>query len=383
MSDAQDRCEPTRTRRRFAYGEGVGIGSLVALVILFASADVSGHIVMGTKSLHLRVVEADLVVRARVINPEFVFVSADGKSKRRLVEIEIVEELKGKAGAKRIRFAQDGHEVAQYRVGQEALFFLKPISKSRELRALAVPGGPTHVSGQEHNERFVLEGPYGPVLLSATRALARSEATTNGSKRVALIRSATLDLLTSGDPQLGASALASLVMTPDAALVTAADLPRLEKLIANPDISIGLRAGLISELDRRGLIDGSVYWLALLKNARPPEFSAAIRVAGVHPSEAVNAFLLGLLADPNTETEIAAECAMALGTPGNDSAVGPLAHALMNGEPRLRNAAIRGLGQIGGPEARKALEHAAETHPDAATRRRARAKMRSGGAEGA
>ena len=114
---------------------------------------------MGTKSLHLRVVEADLVVRAHVINPEFMFVSADGKSKRRLVEIEIVEELKGKAGVKRIRFAQDGHEVAQYKAGQEALFFLKPISKSRELRALAVPGGPTHVSGQEHNEQFVLEGP--------------------------------------------------------------------------------------------------------------------------------------------------------------------------------------------------------------------------------
>jgi HEAT repeat protein len=69
---------------------------------------------------------------------------------------------------------------------------------------------------------------------------------------------------------------------------------------------------------------------------------------------------------------------MALGTSGNVAMVGPLAEALTNGEPRLRNAAIRGLGQIGGPEAQKALEHAARTHPDPATRRSARAKLRSG-----
>lgn len=39
--------------------------------------------------------------------------------------------------------------------------------------------------------------------------------------------------------------------------------------------------------------------------------------------------------------------------------------------------ALSTLGQIGGPEAREALEHAALTHPDPATRRRAAAKLRS------
>jgi hypothetical protein len=303
--------------------------------------------------------------------------------RRRLVEIEIVEALKGKAGTRLIRFAQDGHDVARYRIGQEALFFLKPISRSRELRALAVAGGPTHFPGQEHDEKFVIEGASGSVLLSATRDLARSETAATANERVALIRSATLELLTSGDPQLGASALASLVMTPDAALVTEADLPRLEKLLADSSVSIGIRAGLIAELERRRLIEGSVYWLALLQNARAPDLPAAIRAAGVHPSAPVDAFLLGLLSDANSPTEIAAECAMALGRPGNAARVGALAEALANGEPRLRNAAIRGLGQIGGPEARRALEHAAKTHPDPATRRRARAKLRSGEAPGA
>ena len=197
----------------------------------------------GTKSLHLLVVEADLIVRARVTHPEAVFVSADGLSRRQLVEVEVLEALKGQADSKLIRFAQDGHDVARYAAGQEALFFLRPIAKSRELRMLAVANGPSHVSGQEHEERFLLEGTYGPVLLSAVRKLARSESSATTSTRVELIRSATLELLTSGDARLGASGLASLVMTPQAALVTKADLPRLEKFLATPDVLDRLACG--------------------------------------------------------------------------------------------------------------------------------------------
>ena len=141
--------------------------------------------------------------------------------------------------------------------------------------------------------------------------------------------------------------------------------------------SIGLRAGLIAELERRGFIDGSVYWLGLLENAVPSDLPVAIRAAGAHPSTAVNAHLLRMLEDSSTQTEIAAECAIALGTPGNVAAVGALSDALMKGKPRLRSAAIRGLGQIDGPNAHKALEQAAQTHPDAATRNRARAELRS------
>lgn len=351
--------------------------ALLALVITLASVNASAHVIMGTKSLHLRVVEADVIVRGRVLDPELVFVSADGKTRRELVEVQVLEELKGKAGAETLRFAQDGHEVARYRAGQEALFFLEPIAKSRELRALAVPAGPTHVSGQEHDELFLLEAPHGEVLLSATRAFARSESVATTDERVALIRGATLDLLTSGDSQLGAFALASLVLTPDAELVVAADLPRLEKLLADPNVSIGLRAGLVAELERRGLVDGPTRWLTLLQKARPSDLPTAIRAAGVHPSEPVQRHLLGLLEDPNSETEIAAESAIALGTPQNVAVVGALAVALAKGEPRLRNAAIRGLGRIGGPEARRALEQAARYHPDSATQGRARAELRS------
>ncbi len=349
----------------------------IALCTALAAGTVAAHIVMGTKSLHLRVVEADVIVRGRVVDPAAVFVSVDGRTRRQVIEIEVLETLKGNAGSERIRFAQDGHEVARYRGDQEALFFLDPIANSRELSALAVPGGPTHVSGQEHDEEFVLEGAKGALLLQATRDLAASEVATARNERVRLIQRATMDLLTSGDADLGGAALASLVLTPDAALVTREDLPRLEEVLIDRDLSVGFRAGLIAELERRGLVDGPERWLALLRNATPAQRPTAIRATAAHPSEPIVAFWLALLADPQTGTGVKTEVAIALGGSNDPRAVGALATALGSDEPRLRNAAIRGLGRVGSAEARQAIEHAARTHPDPATRKRALAETRT------
>jgi hypothetical protein len=345
--------------------------------IALATGSAAAHVIMGTKSLHLRVVEADVIVRGRVVDPDGLFVSPGGRSQRQVIEIQILESLKGDAGAKRIRFAQDGHEVARYRTGQEALFFLDPITKSRELDSLAVPGGPTHVSGQEHDEQLLTEGATGAILLQATRDLVASDSAATADERVRLIQRATLDLLTSGDAALATAALASLVLTPDAALVTRADLPRLEKALADPTLSVGFRAGLIAELDRRGLVDGQERRLALLREATPAERPMAIRATATQASEGIKLYWLAQLADPDAGTEVKAECAIALGSSRDPRAVGALTSALSSDEPRVRNAAIRGLGRVGSPEARQAIEHAARTHPDPATRKRALAEARA------
>lgn len=350
-----------------------GIGLLAGA----GAPDATAHVVMGTKSLHLRIVETDLVLRAKVVDPDAEFVSTDGRSRRELVEIEVLEVLKGKAGAQRIRFAQDGHEPARYRGGQQALFFLAAIERSRELRALAVEGGPSHYSSQEHDEVFSLDGPQAEVLLSATRQLIASESAETTARRVALIREATLAQLTSGDSQLGASGLASLVLSPQAALVTRADLPRLEKLLADPEASIGLRAGLLSELERRGLVAGPEQWRQLLESASPADLPAAMRAAGGHPSPTVRAFLLGVLESPESSAENAAEAAIALGGTSDPSVIKALLGALEHGGPRLRHAAIRALGQIDTPQSIEGLRTAAAGHADPATRRRAAAEVRS------
>lgn len=359
-------------------------GMLAAIVLLATLAsspwrEATAHIVMGTQSLHLRVAEADLIVRGRVLDPHAPFVSEDGLSRRELVEIRVLEVVKGKTASPMptLRVAQDGHEVARYQAGDEALFFLEPIATSRELRALAVTGGATHVSGQEHDEPFLLAAPSGPLLFEATQMLVASESAATPEARIALVRRATIELLCSGDAQLGAAALASLVLTPKAALVTEADVPRLEQVLDDSSVSIGFRAGLLAELERRGLVDGPVRWLALLESPPPATRAAAIRAAGAHPSEPVKARLIALLADPESPTAIAAEAAIALGASRDLAMAGALATALASPESRLRNAAIRGLGQLGGPEARRVLAETARSHSDPLTRRRAGAALDS------
>jgi len=335
------------------------ISIVVGLMLLGIGLPGSAHVIMGSKSLPLRIAESDLVVRGRVVDPELVFVREVGQSRRRLVEIEVLEALKGKTASERLRIAQDGHDVPRYRIGDEALFFLTGIEKSRELGALAVPGGPTFVSSQEHADRFLITPPHGATLLSAARSLAASETVPMGSGRIALIRAATLDLLTSGDAQLGAAALASLVLSPDAAFVVEDDLPRLEAFLADASVSIGLRAGVLAELERRQLLEGPAHWRALLDQAGPEDLATAIRAAGAHPSEPVRAFLLARLTSPDEPSEIATEAAIALGAWRDPSLVPVLEEALerarASGDRRLEGAVIRGLRGIGGREARAVL----------------------------
>ena len=362
---------PSAQRRRCEWAARIGF----ALVLAAGSA--GAHVIMGTKSLHLRVVESEAIVVGRVVDPQALFVSEDARTRRQLVEIEVVETLKGAVGAERLLFAQGGHDVARYGVGQEALFFLHPIAKSRELAALAVPGGPTHVSSQEHDDLFPIGGASGAVLLQATRDLVVSESARSAGERVGLIRKATLDLLTSGDTQLGHAALASLVLAPDANLVSREDLPRLERILDDPKLSVGFRAALIAELERRQLVDGPARWTALLQNATPSQRPTAIRASAAHPSEPVERYWLAQLSDPSSTTAVKVEAAIALGTSRHARAVQALADALASDEPRLRNAAIRGLGRVGSAEAASALERIARTHADPGTRRRALAELRT------
>ncbi|MFK7894438.1 MAG: HEAT repeat domain-containing protein [Myxococcota bacterium] len=336
----------------------------------------AAHIVMGTKSLHLRVAEAELIVRGRVLEPRERFALDGGATRRSLVAVEVLEVIKGETAVPRLRFAQDGHAVAEYGKGDEALFFLRPIEKSRELRALAVPGGPTHVSGQEHDDAFVLAEPTRSVVLSATRAFAASERAEATDERIALIRGATLDLLVSRDDQLASAALSSLVMAPSAEWVTAEDLPRILERLADPSASVGFRAGLIDELERRGLLPGDAERRSMLEQAEGRQLSAAIRAVAMRQGPAVSEFLRGCLGEgAAVSPEVAAEAAMALGHSSDPKAVALLAGTLGSPEPRVRNAAIRGLSLLGSGEAAKVLREAAEKHPDPATQRRAKAAL--------
>lgn len=353
-----------------------GLALSLVCVVLFATA-ASAHVVVGTKSLHLRVAEAKAVIRGRVTHPSATFVSADGRTRRALVEIAPIEVLKGPPVGASLRFAQDGHAVATYQAGEEALFFLNPIAESRELRAIAVPGGPTHVSSQEHGEEFRLGTGTAPVLLGAVRAYAASESADSPGARLDLIRGATLDLLTSGDDSLASSALASLVMSPHAEWIQQDDLPRLKQSIRDASVSVGFRSGLIAELERRGWIDGDFERLALLKGTEAKALPRAIRALASHPSGILVEFLLERLEPTRTvSSEVAAEAAIALGTSQDERATSALAQILKRDDARSRSAAIRALGMLQNDAALAILRDASTSHPDPATRRRADAERR-------
>jgi HEAT repeat protein len=161
---------------------------------------------------------------------------------------------------------------------------------------------------------------------------------------------------------------------PDAPLVAPADLIKLRKVIDGAEAPIETRIGLLAELERRGLLDGAPHWLRLLRTTRGPDRLAVIPVAGLRQSAPVQAELEKILFEPDVDAASAA--AVALGSRGNVAAVAPLTKALHSRDARLATAAIRGLGRIGTPEARAAIDAAAAAHPDPAVRRRAQAEAR-------
>jgi hypothetical protein len=271
-----------------------------------------------------------------------------------------------------VRFAQHGHGVASFEPGVEVVVFLRSVGRTRELELVAAAGALDWVSLQEHDDEWALPAGSREAVARAVQGYAALEA--DPARRMAGLHQLTLELLVSDEPRLAATALQDLVRAGDALALAADDLPLLEPLLGDPLRPIGLRAGLLAELARRGLVQGDAHWVRLVDTARAEELPTALRAAGAHPGPAVTARLVRALeGDAGPAAEAAA---VALGTPGNAAAVAPLARALARGGPRLRMAAIRGLGRIGLPEAHAALSEAAGGHPDPTARRRAAAELR-------
>jgi hypothetical protein len=352
-------------------------GYLLCLVAMLCTPSTWGHIVYGTQTLLGLVAEADLVVRARVIQVSAVagFSGEKGALERPAVEAEVVEILKGSLDDSRFRFVQHGHGVATFEPGREHLLFLVHIARSRELETLSDRSGLRWVSLQEHDQAYPVDVPAREALLSAARAYAATEKIVGAEARLDLLRSGTLSLITSGDARLAASAIRDLVTAPNLALVTQDDRPALEGVIDDPTTAIGVRVALLTELEHRGLIDGQARWLALLADDAPSTDLVVVIPAVARDGRApIRARLIALVA--SDRAEVAAAAAVALGVPGDASMVPILDSALAHPSSRVRNAAIRGLGATRTSEAVQALQQAGKTHPDPATRRLAQAEAR-------
>jgi hypothetical protein len=344
--------------------------------ILLCAGVARGHIVYGRPTLLSLVAGAERVALVRVVDPEALVVLEETGDHRPVVVVELREVLKGEGKpGEALRFVSHGHGVAEYRAGEEALVFLAPLERSRELDSLQT-AGLRWVSFQEHDTRYGVDDENRARLLGAVRAYVAVEALPQPAARVAALRAVTLDLLTSGDPRLAAGAVQDLALARELPLVTPEDVPRLlEGVVSSSAAPIGLRVAVLSELGGRRLVEATPLWLGLLRTTPKPDRLQVIRAAGRHPSPEIDLELVGLLA--GDDPELAAAAALALGDPVHAAATPSLGGALARTEPSVRMAAIRALSAIGTPSAREVLAAAADSHADPATRRRAAAAVRS------
>jgi hypothetical protein len=367
----QQRCR-TALRRATAAGRTAVAGLLLSLLAA-GGGPALGHIVIGTTTINLLTTTSDLIVRARVVDADAVLLLEDHGLREALVVAEVLEVLKGAPVDGPLRFVQHGHGVAKYEKGEEVVVFLQRIERIREFGRSPLVGHVDWVSLQESDAKFPLGPDTRAHFVAAVRAYAAlgelpvPEARIDGRRRI------TVELLGSPDPTLARSALRDVVLARDAPILTAEDLPLLVPLLESAKTPIGIRVGLLAELERRGLVDAPPRWAKLLRTTTGSDRFSVVRAAAAHPSEPVNAELLRLLA--NDDRQLVAAAAVSLGVPGNDTAVAPLAKLLADEQARVRMAAIRGIGRIATPEAKRTLAEAAESHPEARTRRRAAAEI--------
>lgn len=366
---------PRSRKRRLAWRSRGGsrvAGLALAAASLLCAAPAPAHLVVGTKTLRALCGEAEVVIRARISGRSEASIGDEGK-RRPVVDAQILETFKGSPGGESIRFVQHGHGVAPFETGDEALVFLHSLHRSPELRALAGRSDVAWVSLQEQADAYpATEGDT--ELIRAVREFVAAGSLSSRAERRESLRRATLRQLASSDARVAASAVRDLVAAESDPVISAADLPGIETLLSNPSTPIGVRIGVLTELERRRLLDTRTHWVRLLRSAKGADRRTVIRAAGMRPTPEVTGTLVEILSGDDIEAAKAA--AVALGTPGNRPAVAPLGTALASDHSSLRLASIRGLGRIATPEARKLLARAAASHPDPATRRRARAEVR-------
>jgi hypothetical protein len=316
-----------------------------------------------------------VVVRARLLGvDEVVAPSGNASSQRPTLRVRVIEVVKGPVSrGEQLRSAQHGHGVPHYRVGQEALLFLRALSRSPELGRLADEATLRWYSNQEHDDDWSLSPRSSKQTVAVARRYAAIEDMPSARRQDAM-HELTARLLASRDARLARSALRDLVAMPEAPLLTQSDAPRLLEAVHDARRPIDLRVGLLAELERRGLVNGDTHWARLLRTTRGADRLAVIPAAGLHPGPAGRAALVELVSGPDVPT--AASAAVALGAPGNNAAVAPLSEALRSDDPRLAMAAVRALGRVGTPPARAAIREAASSHPNATVRRRAEAELR-------
>jgi HEAT repeat protein len=352
------------------------LAAALALAAPSASSTSSAHILPGAATLSQLTRAADVVAVAKITDPKATVEVGDPKVERPIVIAAIVEVLRGDIAKGQVRFVPHGHGAEAYTAGEEVLVFLQKIERNRDLAGTKLVSVVRWAGIDEVGDRITLRPGSREALVDAARAYAEVAASPEGEVRGRALRRATVRLLGSSEPRIASSALRDVVLAGSTPLLTAEDLPQLERLLGDPGRALSLRVGLLGELERRRLIDAASAgerWARLLRDATPAEVTTIARGVGTRARPEVTPELVRWM--EGDDAQAAAAAASALGVPGNEAAVDALAKAAWGSTTTLRWTALQSLGRIASPAARAALDRAAREHPDAEARRAAQTEL--------
>jgi hypothetical protein len=345
---------------------------LVLGVLLMGGPPAHGHLIPGSVTLQQLTRAADVVAIAKIADPGVILEFKDPPLRRKVVDAELVEVLRGEAKRGPVRFVPHAHGGAEYARGEEVLVFLQNIDRNREYSKTPLAGAVRYAGIDDLGDHITLSATSRDAFIAAVREYTAAFLL-NGTEQPHALGRITLKLLGSNEPRLATFALRDLAFAGGAPLVTEADLPELDRLIGDASRSIGVRVALLIELDRRKLVDAVPRWVRLLRETRAAELPDVARGAGKNAHPDILRELVRWM--EGGDRSAAAAAAEALGSRNHHAAVEPLTRALASNDGPLRRAALRSLGKIASPEARLALKRAAESHPDADMRRLARTEL--------
>lgn len=341
---------------------------IVLVLGLLLAAPVGGraHVVLTRASLRQYLQHSPLTVRARILGDVRIrTVAGAGGADRQEVRRIRIERVWASRPPASAPAPEEGAELdvffhaeglPAYRVGDAALLFLEATAASPELAPLAAELPWYSVQGP--GDEWILEGVDGERIEAQVAAwlqwLDAGGGDAEGLHRLLL---AGLD---SGVDRLEADAVSELVRL--SARPGAWDHPgavaAFAERVADPALPLSRRVALLRLLDRGLGPRSAVLWSGLVAGVSGEDEAVALaRMAGPRPDPALAAWLRERARDASPRVRRAAWQAIAQAPRAGD--LDGLATASADPDAAVARAAIRGLGALGGAEARSRLEQIA------------------------
>lgn len=341
---------------------------LVVGVLFFASPtfEVKAHSIPGAQTLHDLCRAADVVAIGRIT-----LVSTPNPHATTLppVDAEVTEIFReGDVKKGSIRFWPHRHGNEQYVVGEELFLFLEP-TRAPE-RAVEAKYEAIEAIG----DRFIVPVDRRAEWIDAARKYVALGKGPRGSIDPRELGRVSISMLASPETQLAHQALRDLMLAGAAPVIGQSDVPELLRIVGDANRPAMLRVGILSELERRKLTPVGSHWISVLETSSSNDRSAVISGAKSRwfvPE--VNAALVAIVDRGSSDEAISA--ARAVGAEGNEAAVEALVRAVGREPAELRYTALGSLRRINTAGVRDKLEGFAQSHPDAETRKVARAEI--------